>query len=53
VTSAAMVAGFYGIRTDPQRLNTFLTKTGGFTGVYAPSFTNSFAVANAIPEVAP
>ena len=31
VTSAAMVAAFYGIKTDPQQLNTFLTRTGGFT----------------------
>ncbi len=31
VTSAAMIAAFYGINTDPQRLNAFLTKTGGFT----------------------
>jgi hypothetical protein len=29
VTSAAMVAAFYGIKTDPQRLNEFLTRTGG------------------------
>ena len=29
VTSAAMVAAFYGIKTDPQRLNEFLTQTGG------------------------
>src|SRR5271154_6110476 len=28
VTSAAMVAAFYGIKTDPQRLNDFLTRTG-------------------------
>src|SRR5260370_6671266 len=32
VTSAAMVAAFYGIKTDPQQLNAFLTRTGGFTG---------------------
>jgi hypothetical protein len=31
VTSAAMVAAFYGIKTDPQELNAFLTRTGGFT----------------------
>jgi Peptidase_C39 like family len=31
VTSAAMVAAFYGIKTDPQQLNAFLTRTGGFT----------------------
>src|SRR5271170_1984340 len=29
VTSAAMVAAFYGIKTDPQKLNDFLTRTGG------------------------
>src|ERR1700758_298481 len=32
VTSAAMVAAFYGIKTDPQQLNAFLTRMGGFTG---------------------
>jgi hypothetical protein len=26
-----MVAAFYGIKTDPQQLNTFLTRTGDFT----------------------
>ncbi|MBV9488549.1 MAG: C39 family peptidase [Verrucomicrobia bacterium] len=31
VTSAAMVVAFYGIKTDPQQLNAFLTRTGGFT----------------------
>ena len=31
VTSAAMVAAFYGIKTDPRQLNAFLTRTGGFT----------------------
>ncbi len=31
VTSAAMVIAFYGIKTDPQQLNAFLTRTGGFT----------------------
>jgi hypothetical protein len=31
VTSAAMVAAFYGIKTDPEQLNAFLTRTGGFT----------------------
>jgi Peptidase_C39 like family len=29
VTSAAMVATFYGIKTDPRQLNAFLTRTGG------------------------
>jgi ABC-type bacteriocin/lantibiotic exporter with double-glycine peptidase domain len=29
VTSAAMVASFYGVKTDPQKLNDFLTRTGG------------------------
>lgn len=29
VTSAAMVAAFYGVNTDPRRLNDFLTRTGG------------------------
>ncbi len=29
VTSAAMVAAFYGVMTDPHRLNDFLTRTGG------------------------
>ena len=29
VTSAAMVAAFYGVKTDPQRLNSFLTRSGG------------------------
>jgi hypothetical protein len=29
VTSAAMVADFYGIKTDPQLLNAFLTRSGG------------------------
>src|SRR5258708_38366503 len=29
VTSAAMVAAFYGIKTDPRQLNAFLTRTGG------------------------
>ena len=29
VTSAAMVAAFYGVKTDPEKLNDFLTKTGG------------------------
>jgi hypothetical protein len=32
VTSAAMVAAFYGIKTDPQQLNAFLTRKDGFTG---------------------
>ena len=31
VTSAAMVIAFYGIKTDPQQLNAFLTRTGGFS----------------------
>lgn len=31
LTSAAMVLAFYGIDTDPQRLNQFLTATGGYT----------------------
>jgi len=31
VTSAAMVLGYYGIDTDPQRLNRFLTDHGGYT----------------------
>jgi hypothetical protein len=31
VTSGAMVAAFYGVKTDPQKLNAFLTRTGGFT----------------------
>jgi hypothetical protein len=31
VTSAAMVLKFYGVDTDPQRLNWFLQTTGGFT----------------------
>ncbi len=31
VTSAAMVVAFYGIKTNPQQLNAFLTRTGGFT----------------------
>jgi hypothetical protein len=31
VTSAAMVAAFYGIKTDPQQLNAFLTRKDGFT----------------------
>ncbi len=31
VASAAMVLGFYGIDTDPGRLNAFLTGSGGFT----------------------
>jgi hypothetical protein len=31
VTSAAMVAAFYGIKTDPEQLNAFLTRTGGFS----------------------
>ena len=31
VTSAAMVVAFYGIKTDPQRMNAFLTRSGGFT----------------------
>ena len=31
VTSAAMVAAFYGNKTEPQQLNAFLTRTGGFT----------------------
>jgi hypothetical protein len=29
VTSAAMVAVFYGVKTDPQMLNAFLTRSGG------------------------
>ena len=29
VTSAAMVAAFYGAKTDPRQLNSFLTRTGG------------------------
>ncbi len=32
VASAAMVAAFYGIKTDPQELNAFLSRAGGFTG---------------------
>jgi hypothetical protein len=31
VTSAAMVIAFYGIKTNPLQLNTFLTKAGGFS----------------------
>ena len=31
VASVAMVLGFYGIDTDPQRLNEYLTATGGYT----------------------
>ena len=31
VTSAAMVAAFYRIKTDPEQLNAFLTRTGGFS----------------------
>ncbi len=31
VSSAAMVLGFYGIDTDPQRLNRFLTDNSGYT----------------------
>src|SRR5271156_2728095 len=29
ITSAAMVAAFYGVKTDPHQLNDFLTRTGG------------------------
>ncbi len=29
VTSAAMVASIFGVKTDPQKLNDFLTRTGG------------------------
>ena len=32
VTSAAMVLHAYGVDTDPQRLNAFLTTHGGFVG---------------------
>ena len=32
VTSAAIVLKFYGIDTDPQRLNDYLTKNGGYVG---------------------
>jgi hypothetical protein len=31
LTSAAMVLSYYGIDTDPQRLNQFLTANGGYT----------------------
>ncbi|SRR5579862_1094152 len=31
ISSIAMVFGYYGIDTDPQRLNGFLTKHGGYT----------------------
>ncbi|MDB6173718.1 MAG: hypothetical protein JWL59_3029 [Chthoniobacteraceae bacterium] len=31
LSSAAMVLSFYGINTDPQRLNTFLSENGGYT----------------------
>lgn len=31
VTSAAMVLAFYGVDTDPQRLNAYLTGSGGYT----------------------
>ena len=31
VTSAAMVAAFYGIKTDPRQMNAFLTRTGGLS----------------------
>lgn len=31
VTSAAMVVAFYGVKTDPQQLNSFLTKAGGLS----------------------
>jgi hypothetical protein len=31
VASAAMIFRYYGIDTDPQRLNWFLTATGGYT----------------------
>jgi hypothetical protein len=31
VASAAMVLGYYGIRTDPRQLNWYLSATGGYT----------------------
>jgi Peptidase_C39 like family len=31
VTAAAMVLSYYGVDTDPKRLNEFLTKNGGYT----------------------
>jgi ABC-type bacteriocin/lantibiotic exporter with double-glycine peptidase domain len=32
VTSAAMILNFYGMNTDPRKLNEFLTENGGYTG---------------------
>ena len=46
VTSAAMVAAFYGIKTDPQQLNTFLTRTGGLDG-------DGLIDWNQVPSIAP
>jgi hypothetical protein len=46
VTSAAMVARFYGVRTDPKRLNAFLTRTGGLDGDGLISWDH-------VPSVAP
>jgi hypothetical protein len=46
VTSAAMVAAFYGIKTDPQKLNDFLTRTGGLD-------SEGLIDWNLVPSVAP
>ena len=32
IFNPSAIAAFYGIKTDPQQLNAFLTRTGGFTG---------------------
>jgi hypothetical protein len=46
VTSGAMVAAFYGVKTDPNRLDDFLTRTGGLD-------KDGYIDWKAVPAVAP
>jgi hypothetical protein len=46
VTSGAMVAAFYGVKTDPNLLDEFLTRTGGLD-------KEGFIDWNAVPAIAP
>ncbi len=46
VTSGAMVAAFYGVKTDPNRLDAFLTRTGGLD-------KEGYIDWNALPAIAP
>ena len=46
VTSGAMVAAFYGVKTDPNLLDDFLTRTGGLD-------KEGYIDWNAVPAIAP